>query len=167
MPILWHIQRMGIYRSHFGTLTQVWKIDRNTGDIIWRFGENGDFRLQPDELFQRQHAAYINRHGNLMIFDNGTTKRKYSSVKSFALNEQSLTAKSVLNITLSKDMFAARMGSAYMIDDTYILVCRPLKDVLLAIYNTDGLELWKVRGTLPSYRAVFIDANEIENTRPF
>src|SRR5215217_8121975 len=52
----------------------VYKIDRNTGEIIWRLGgKNSDFKMGPGTRFAFQHDARRHRDGTITIFDNGTT----------------------------------------------------------------------------------------------
>jgi len=54
-------------------MDEVTKINRTTGEIIWRMGgKNNDFTLLGDTLwFSHQHTAYILPNGNLTLFDNG------------------------------------------------------------------------------------------------
>jgi len=157
----------GNFLVSFRDFNQVWKIDSNNGQVIWRFGDGGDFEMKTKNEFIRQHTAHINRHGDLMLFDNGSTKRGYSTVKSFSIDEKNKTYVAGISFKLGKDLFTARMGSAYMMDDEHILVCSPMKKVKLLIYDTNGNELWKVRGSLASYRALYLNADEIENPQPF
>src|SRR5215208_339678 len=52
----------------------VYKIDRNTGEIIWRLGgKNSDFEMGPGTRFAFQHDARRQRDGTITLFDNGTT----------------------------------------------------------------------------------------------
>src|SRR5215212_241109 len=52
----------------------VYKIDRNTGEIIWRLGgKKSDFEMGPGTRFAFQHDARRQRDGTITIFDNGTT----------------------------------------------------------------------------------------------
>src|ERR671920_2032074 len=52
----------------------VYKIDRNTGEIIWRLGgKKSDFKMGPGTRFAFQHDARRQRDGTISIFDNGTT----------------------------------------------------------------------------------------------
>src|SRR5215216_824078 len=52
----------------------VYKIDRNTGEIIWRLGgKNSDFKMGPGTRFSFQHDAGRHRDGTISVFDNGTT----------------------------------------------------------------------------------------------
>src|ERR671921_2547678 len=52
----------------------IYKIDRNTGEVIWRLGgKNSDFEMSPGTRFSFQHDARRHRDGTISIFDNGTT----------------------------------------------------------------------------------------------
>jgi hypothetical protein len=52
----------------------VYKIDRNTGEIIWRLGgRKSDFEMGPGTRFAFQHDARRLPDGTMSIFDNGTT----------------------------------------------------------------------------------------------
>jgi hypothetical protein len=52
----------------------VYKIDRNTGEIIWRLGgKKSDFEMGPGTRFAFQHDARRQRDGTISVFDNGTT----------------------------------------------------------------------------------------------
>ena len=55
-------------------LSQVIKIDSQSGDIIWKLGGvDGDFAFEADPLggFSLQHAIRELPNGNLLLFDNG------------------------------------------------------------------------------------------------
>jgi hypothetical protein len=52
----------------------VYKIDRNTGEIIWRLGgKKSDFEMGEGTRFDWQHDARRLPDGTISIFDNGTT----------------------------------------------------------------------------------------------
>src|SRR5919112_4620562 len=49
----------------------VYKLDRKTGDVIWRLGgKNSDFEMGPGTRARRQHDARRQRDGTITIFDN-------------------------------------------------------------------------------------------------
>ncbi len=159
--------RDGNFLVSFRDFSQIWKIDSKSGQVLWRFGKGGDFGLNPEDEFLRQHTAYINSYGDLMLFDNGTVRRGYSGVRSFKLDEKNKHCEPVISFKLLKEFFTARMGSAYLMDDRHVLVCSPMKYVLLGVFDEQGKEVWKVKGSSPSYRALYIDPAKIENARPF
>jgi hypothetical protein len=50
----------------------VYKIDRNTGEVIWRLGgKNSDFKMGPGTRRAYQHDARRQPDGTITIFDNG------------------------------------------------------------------------------------------------
>ncbi|HEY3962445.1 MAG TPA: arylsulfotransferase family protein, partial [Gaiellaceae bacterium] len=52
----------------------VYKLDRKTGDIIWRLGGlKSDFTMGPGATFNFQHDARSHADGSLTLFDNGAT----------------------------------------------------------------------------------------------
>jgi hypothetical protein len=52
----------------------VYKIDRQTGEIIWRLGgKESDFEIGQGTRFAYQHDARRQPDGTITIFDNGTT----------------------------------------------------------------------------------------------
>jgi hypothetical protein len=56
------------------TTCAVYKIDRKTGEVMWRLGgKKSDFEMGPLTPFAYQHDARRQRDGTITIFDNGTT----------------------------------------------------------------------------------------------
>src|SRR5215208_2927224 len=52
----------------------VYKIDRNTGEVMWRLGgKKSDFEMGEGTRFAFQHDARRQKDGTLTIFDNGMT----------------------------------------------------------------------------------------------
>jgi hypothetical protein len=50
----------------------VYKVDRRTGDVIWRLGgKKSDFSMGAGAIFNFQHDARRHRDGTLTLFDNG------------------------------------------------------------------------------------------------
>lgn len=76
-------------------LDQVNKIDRNTGEFIWRLGGvNNQFTfIGDDEAFRYQHCARVLADGHIMLWDNGNTHSpQHSSAKEYQLDLNNMTA---------------------------------------------------------------------------
>lgn len=73
---------------------QIYKINRTTGQIMWRFGgSNDNFNLTGNEIISHPHHATILPNGHLLVFDNGVTKNpRQTRIAEFAINETTMTA---------------------------------------------------------------------------
>ncbi len=60
-------------------LDYVIKLKRSTGELVWRFGELGDFTLLTGSWPSHQHAAVTDADGVLRMFDNGLLKKPKGS----------------------------------------------------------------------------------------
>jgi hypothetical protein len=83
-------------------LDQVTKIDRNTGEFIWRLGgQLNEFTfINDEEQFNYQHDARRLANGNLTIWDNGNKHPvPHSSAKEYLLDEVNKTATLVWSFT--------------------------------------------------------------------
>ncbi len=80
-------------------LNEITKIDRLTGDVIWRMGphaKNNQFTFYDDQAgFSHQHDARRLPNGNLCIFDNGNCVTPHSRTVEYHLDETNLTAELV------------------------------------------------------------------------
>jgi arylsulfate sulfotransferase len=78
----------------FRNLNEIVKLDRQSGQIIWRLGGiNSDFPQTADQLFLRQHYPRLIENSKTLIFlDNGLDSvRAYSRILEFQLNETTKT----------------------------------------------------------------------------
>ncbi len=138
---------------------QIWKVDSHTGKIIWKFGKGGTIAMPADCDFTQSHAVHINPYGNLMFFDNGV-QRQQSEVFAVKLDEQNKTAQMDLHIKLPPDVYNARMGSAYMINDTSILCCCSKRHITVLV-NRKGVLLWTLDTAIPPYRVEFLNKEQV------
>ena len=79
-------------------MCEVTKIDRRTGDIVWRFGgKNNQFPIINDSIpFSYQHDARLLPNGHITLFDNGNLRDpSYSRAIEYELNEVSKSARVV------------------------------------------------------------------------
>lgn len=147
----------GNYLVSFRDFSQVWKIDSKSGAIIWKLGKGGDFALDEEYYFMRQHSVYQTRDGAIMIFDNGDRRtRPFSRILAFHLNEKEMKAEVTVNVKLSSDLSADKMCSAEEIEKGKYLVCTSKRSGILSVVDDAGNELWRVDTTYPSYRAYFV-----------
>jgi hypothetical protein len=102
-------------------LSEVTKIDRKTGAVLWRMGGKANmFTFQNlSRPFAYQHDIRQLPNGNLTLFDNQGTQQTPSSSRGieFALDEANLTAKVVWEFTRTPPVFATFMGDTQRLPD--------------------------------------------------
>lgn len=73
----------------------VYKIDRRTGEVLWRLGgERSDFTLGPGARFYSQHDARRQPDGDITLFDNSNPPqlREHSRAIRLDVNERTMHA---------------------------------------------------------------------------
>ena len=139
----------------FRNLNEIIKIDRMTGNIIWRLGGiNSDFPLTPDEEFLRQHyVRFTDDNKSLIFLDNGDiTLRPYSRILEFQLDE---SAKKVDNFSAFDipDNFIQFAGSVKKTNDNYFIGGGSANYALQVNYLTGEVYL-RLDQKASSYRAL-------------
>jgi len=90
-------------------LDEITKIDRRTGDIIWRLGgKKNQFAFINDTIgFSHQHSIIKLDNGNILLFDNGNyNSPQFSSAVEYTINEDSMTATLVKRYRPYFDIYA-------------------------------------------------------------
>ncbi|MFC2119710.1 aryl-sulfate sulfotransferase [Bacteroidota bacterium] len=97
-------------------LDEITKIDRQTGDIIWRWGgiksRNNEFQFINDpRTFSHQHDIRRISNGNVTLFDNGNLLTpRYSRSVEYKLNEIDKTAELVWEFHNELSTYTFGMG---------------------------------------------------------
>jgi len=95
-------------------MDEITKIDRKTGNIIWRWGgKNNQFLLVGDTLpFSHQHAIRRTPEGTYTMFDNGNygSQSPHSRAIEYRLDTLSHTATKIWEFRHNPDILAIAMG---------------------------------------------------------
>jgi arylsulfate sulfotransferase len=134
------------------------------GDILWRLGNGGDFRLvpaSPDMWFSHQHDPRYEplSTDRLMIFDNSNVRRDddpkaMSRGQVYQLDEQTKTATLVLNTDLG--LYSLALGSAERLSNgNYWFAAGFLPDAsgICGEVDSNGRSIFSVRTAAPVYRS--------------
>ena len=96
-------------------MDEITRINRNTGEIIWRFGgKNNQFEFMNDTLgFSVQHDSRRLENGNITLFDNGSLHPdpKYSSGLEYEMDEVNMTATLIHRLRNTPDILGVVMGN--------------------------------------------------------
>jgi len=101
-------------------LSEITKINRQTGDKIWRLGGvNNQFIWVNDPYkISYQHDIRVLPNGNYTLFDNGNYRQpEFSRALELELNTQSMNAIKVFEYRENSDVFARWMGSTQRVSN--------------------------------------------------
>ncbi len=95
----------------------VYKIDRETGEVIWRLGgEKSDFEMEEDARFAYQHDARRQSDGTITLFDNrGESMDEPSRGVALELDEEAMTATLAREYTHPGGSFAIFQGNVQVL----------------------------------------------------
>lgn len=106
----------------------LYKIDYDSGDILWALGERGDFEMEGGHKypwFEMQHDPAILEDGHVLVYDNGQLERGFSRVVEIEIDEQEMTARMVWEYPghLTEDhWFKSHWGDADRLDNGNTLI---------------------------------------------
>jgi hypothetical protein len=154
----------------------VYKIDRNTGEIIWRLGgKKSDFEMGPGARFAFQHDARRLPDGTISIFDNGTTVIRNSLPKAIEvsrdivleLDEQKMKATLLREYIHPDKLKADATGNAQVLENGNVFVGWG-RALAISEFSHDGMLLFDLRlqPENRSYRAFRFPWNGHPSDRP-
>jgi outer membrane protein assembly factor BamB len=99
----------------------VYKLDRRTGEVIWRLGgKKSDFHFGTDAGFSFQHNAIASGHNTIRIFDNEVNPKPvlpWSRVIWLKLDPSTKTATLIRSINHPDHLSVLSQGSAQLLDN--------------------------------------------------
>jgi len=106
------------------TTWTVYKVDRKTGEIVWRLGgKKSDFEMGPGTVFVYQHDARHHPDGTITIFSNGSINReKRSRGIMVQVDEDAMTATLVREYTYPDRLRSATQGNVQVLPNGNVFV---------------------------------------------
>ena len=139
-------------------MDEVTKINRQTGEIMWRLGgKNNQFTFINDPIgFSHQHAIRRLPNGNVTLFDNGNFHTpEYSRALEYQLDEQNKTVTLVWQFRNTPDNYGYAMGNIQRLDSGNTLIGWGTSNPTVTEVRPDGPKAFEL--ILPvrnySYRA--------------
>lgn len=143
---------------------EIIKIDRNTGDIIWRFGpksKNNMFTFNNDTVgFSYQHDIQQLKNGNLTLFDNGNNHYVQESRSlEYEIDELNLTASLVWEYGNNPALYSsAKGGSRRLNNGNTIIGWGHHWPIVSTEVNPSGDKEWEMMlDSAESYRTMKFD----------
>lgn len=104
--------------------SEVTKIDRNTGQIMWRMGDNlqNQFTFVGTQPFSYQHDARRLANGNILLFDNANFTTNDSRAVELNLNTTTMVASLVWEYVHPEGLFGASMGGCRRLENDNTII---------------------------------------------
>jgi hypothetical protein len=139
-------------------MDEITKIDRETGEIMWRMGgKNNQFTFINDSLgFSHQHAIRRLPNGNITLFDNGNYHGpSFSRALEYRLDEENRTVELVWQFRNTPNNYGYAMGYVQRLNNGNAFIGWGTSNPTLTEVRPDGSKALEL--TLPSgiysYRA--------------
>ena len=134
----------------------LYRIDRRTGEVIWRFGgTRSDFEVPEGGEFGWQHDLRRQPDGAITIYDNhenATETDAVSAALRFELDEEAMTA-TLVQALRHEDRYGYAMGNAPYLEDGHVLVGWGM-DPYATEFDETGEVVFELSGLgLGSYRS--------------
>jgi hypothetical protein len=153
----------GNYIASLRQMSQVLKIDAQTGNVLWTLGEHGDFTFINDPLdgFSGQHYAHEVALDDVLLFDDGNEHQPpQTRVVEYRLDRTAMTATLVWSYQPTPMFFAFAMGSAQRLPNGNTLIAYGTMSRIDEVDPT-GHIVWQLVDDQPGfgfYRAQFVDS---------
>lgn len=140
-------------------LDEITKIDRQTGEVIWRWGgKKNEFTFVGDTTrFYRQHDIGRLDNGHVTLYDNGNFHAPpYSRAVEYALDEEAKTATLVWQYRNAPDTYGFAMGSARRLPNGNTLIGWGATNPTVTEVRPDGSKAFEMTFDpgIYSYRAL-------------
>lgn len=150
----------------------VYKIDRRTGEVIWRLGgKESDFEMEGGSVFASQHDARRRPDGTITLFDNaapvGPTHEESRAI-SLGLDMRTMTATLVDEYEHFEEPLAESQGNAQFLPMGHVLVGWGSEPIVSEL-SEDGEVLFDARFSADNnetYRAYRFPWTARPTTRP-
>jgi hypothetical protein len=143
------------YIVSFRSLSQVWKINGTTGDVMWKLGKNGNVTMNVESQFMFQHFAHRNKNDEIMLFDNGDATRPQSRLISFTINESAKEATTRIDKFLPAEFYSMIMGSTSVLPDNTLLAASAVNGKIIKL-DESGSVLWSLKTASRIYRVEYV-----------
>ncbi len=157
-------------------LNEITKINRTTGNIMWRLGgfNNNNFTFINDtDKFNYQHDIRRLKNGHITLYDNGNAHNPpYSRAVEYELDEQTKTAKLVWQFRSNPDIFGPFMGNVQRLENGNTIIGwggtmnEPVTTVTEVSPNGTKLFEMKLPNFVFSYRAYRFEWDYVEKPVP-
>ena len=143
------------YLISFRNLNQVWKIDKNSGEVMWKLGIEGDFRIKIKELFTGQHAPSVTYDDDLLLLNNGLAEQR-SGALFYKIDRENHSIAFRKQVNFPDSLFTPSQGNVTLIGSGHILFCSSVNKKIV-VTDMEGRLLWMTDTPDRPYRAEYVN----------
>lgn len=134
------------------SMNEITKIDRQTGDIIWRLGgKNNQFDFaDTSHMFSFPHSFRLISNGNYTLFDNGQERDPaYSRAIEYSIDQENKTIEMVWEYDAGKSVYGRSGGSVQRLPSGNTILCYGgnQNDPSMIEVHSDGSKAWQLNYT--------------------
>jgi len=149
----------GDYYMTFNALSELWKIDGKTGDVVYRVGVNGDVTLDGEFPTGGLHAATPLAPDRILCYSNGRDIKRSSAVI-FRVDPVAKTAVYELNISLPEEYSSRDRSNAQFLENEGIMMLSSTDSRKVVFTDLQGNILRVISREGISYRAYWFNKFE-------
>lgn len=146
----------GHYLMSLNALDQAIKIHRETGEIMWSLGRDGDYSFDPaDAAFRNQHTFWGLGNNRYTVFDNQGAG-SFSRGMEFELDAETGVAELVFIQDADSTLSTGIVGSTYRYDNGHMLSSFGRAGAIQEVDSTGKVIWYRNEGTILNYRSYFV-----------
>jgi hypothetical protein len=111
----------GNYYMTFNTISQLWKIDPETGEVKYRVGKNGTIDIPEEGKANGMHCANPQAPNEVLIIDNARNEDEGSRAILYKVNETQKSAAIIINSELPKEYSSPNRSNVQKIKDDMLI----------------------------------------------
>lgn len=150
------IDSEGYYYMSFNRINQIWKIDPQTGKVLYRVGENGNVAMDPKGYPSGVHAATPLSPDRILCLDNGI-ESTISRGLIYKVDPGTMTAKVETIVELPVEYASYDRSNASLICNGSYLMFGMTNSKVVVFTDLDGNIAKTLRTSVASYRTLYLD----------
>ncbi len=111
----------GNYYMTFNRISELWKIDSQSGQVVYRVGRNGTVSIPESGKANGMHCANPQAPNEVLILDNARDKSKGSRAIMYKVNTEANTAEVILDCEIPQEYSSPNRSNAQQVDATKLL----------------------------------------------
>ncbi|MFI3263310.1 MAG: aryl-sulfate sulfotransferase, partial [Rikenellaceae bacterium] len=156
-----HYDSEGNIYMTFNWRSELWKIERATGKVLYRIGEDGNVDISSDAYASGMHSVEPQGVNEILVFDNGTNREDYiSRALLYSVNENTMSATLSLKVEFPVNYSSPYMGNVQILNDDLLIYGSTLTNFIV-FTDFNGNVLRTISNIdFQSYRSIYIPTIE-------